>query len=62
MITSIEDGTSFDYHFYLKHKSYKNLIQLENEIREMKFNLLKEAHSKMVMSSVKKNTKKNFGG
>ena len=30
-----EDGTSFDYHFYLKHKSYKNLIQLENEIREI---------------------------
>ena len=35
MITSIEDGTSFDYHFYLKHKNYKNLIQLENEIREI---------------------------
>ena len=35
MITSIEDGTSFDYHFYLKHKNYKNLIQLENEIKEI---------------------------
>ena len=35
MIKSIEDGTSFDYHFYLKHKSYKNLIHLENEIREI---------------------------
>ena len=35
MITSIEDGTSFDYHFYLKHKNYKNLIHLENEIREI---------------------------
>ena len=35
MITSTEDGTSFDYHFYLKHKSYKNLIQLENEIKEI---------------------------
>ena len=35
MITSIEDGTSFDYHFYLKHKNYKNLIQLENEINEI---------------------------
>ena len=35
MITSTEDGTSFDYHFYLKHKSYKNLIQLENEIRDL---------------------------
>ena len=35
MITSIEDGTSFDYHFYLKHKNYKNLTQLENEIREI---------------------------
>ena len=35
MITSIEDGTSFDYHFYLKHKSYKNLTQLENEINEI---------------------------
>ena len=35
MITSTEDGTSFDYHFYLKHKNYKNLIHLENEIREI---------------------------
>ena len=35
MIKSIEDGTSFDYHFYLKHKSYKNLTQLENEINEI---------------------------
>ena len=35
MITSIEDGTIFDYHFYLKHKNYENLIQLENEIREI---------------------------
>ena len=35
MITSTEDGTSFDYHFYLKHKNYKNLIQLENEIRNL---------------------------
>ena len=35
MITSTEDGTSFDYHFYLKHKSYKNLIHLENEIKEI---------------------------
>ena len=34
-INSSEDGTSFDYHFYLKHKSYKNLIQLENGIREI---------------------------
>ena len=34
-INSSEDGTSFDYHFYLKHKSYKNLIQLENEINEI---------------------------
>lgn len=34
-IKTSEDGTSFDYHFYLKHKSYKNLIQLENEIREI---------------------------
>ena len=34
-IKSSEDGTSFDYHFYLKHKSYKNLIQLENGIREI---------------------------
>ena len=30
-----EDGTSFDYHFYLKHQSYENLTQLENEIREI---------------------------
>ena len=35
MITSTEDGTSFDYHFYLKHKNYKNLIHLENEIKEI---------------------------
>ena len=35
MIKSTEDGTSFDYHFYLKHKNYKNLIQLENEIRDL---------------------------
>ena len=35
MIKSTEDGTSFDYHFYLKHKSYKNLIHLENEIKEI---------------------------
>ena len=35
MITSTEDGTSFDYHFYLKHKNYKNLIHLENEINEI---------------------------
>ena len=35
MITSIEDGTSFDYHFYLKHKNYKNLIHLETEIKEI---------------------------
>ena len=35
MITSTEDGTSFDYHFYLKHKNYKNLIHLENEIRDL---------------------------
>ena len=34
-INSSEDGTSFDYHFYLKHKSYKNLTQLENGIREI---------------------------
>lgn len=39
MITSIEDGTSFDYHFYLKHKSYKNLIQLENEIYDIESNI-----------------------
>ena len=32
MIKSTEDGTTFDYHFYLKHKSYKNLTQLESEI------------------------------
>ena len=35
MITSTKDGTSFDYHFYLKHKSYKNLIHLETEIKEI---------------------------
>ena len=35
MIKSTEDGTSFDYHFYLKHKNYKNLIHLENEIKEI---------------------------
>ena len=35
MIKSTEDGTSFDYHFYLKHKSYKNVMQLENEIKEI---------------------------
>ena len=35
MITSTEDGTSFDYHFYLKHRSYRNLTQLENEIRDL---------------------------
>ena len=35
MITSTKDGTSFDYHFYLKYKSYKNLIHLENEIKEI---------------------------
>ena len=35
MITSTEDGTSFDYHFYLKHRSYRNLTQLENEIRDI---------------------------
>ena len=35
MITSTEDGISFDYHFYLKHKNYKNLNQLENEIRDI---------------------------
>ena len=35
MITSTEDGTIFDYHFYLKHKNYKNLIHLENEIKEI---------------------------
>ena len=35
MITSTEDGTSFDYHFYLKHKSYKNVMQVENEIKEI---------------------------
>ena len=34
-INSSEDGTSFDYHFYLKHKNYKNLTQLENEINEI---------------------------
>ena len=34
-INSSEDGTSFDYHFYLKHKSYKNLTQLENGIKEI---------------------------
>lgn len=34
-IKSTEDGTSFDYHFYLKHQSYENLTQLENEIREI---------------------------
>ena len=35
MIKSTEDGTTFDYHFYLKHKSYKNLTHLESEIRDI---------------------------
>ena len=35
MITSTKDGTSFDYHFYLKYKSYKNVIHLETEIKEI---------------------------
>ena len=34
-IKSTEDGTSFDYRFYLKHQSYENLTQLENEINEI---------------------------
>ena len=34
-IKSTEDGISFDYHFYLKHQSYENLTQLENEINEI---------------------------
>ena len=34
MITSTEDGISFDYHFYLKYRSYRNLTQEEESFIE----------------------------
>ena len=35
MITSTEDGTAFDYHFYLKRKGYSNLHQINADIEEL---------------------------
>ena len=35
MITSTEDGTSFDYHFYLKRKIYSNLYQINADIKDL---------------------------
>ena len=38
-IKSTEDGTSFIYNFYLKHKTYSNMYQLENEIYDIESNI-----------------------
>lgn len=35
MITSTEDGISFDYHFYLKRKIYSNLHQINADIKDL---------------------------
>ena len=38
-IKSTPDGTSFIYDFYLKHKNYSNIYQLENEIDNIESNI-----------------------
>ena len=38
-IKSTPDGTSFIYNFYLKHKTYSNMYQLENEIYDIESNI-----------------------
>ena len=38
-IKSTPDGTSFMYDFYLKHKTYSNMYQLENEIYDIESNI-----------------------
>lgn len=38
-IESTEDGTSFTYDFYIKHKSYSNKFQLEREIDDIENNI-----------------------
>ncbi len=38
-IKSTPDGTSFMYDFYLKHKTYPNMYQLENEIYDIESNI-----------------------
>lgn len=38
-IKSTEDGTSFTYDFYIKHKTYSNIFQLESEIDDIKSNI-----------------------
>lgn len=38
-IKSTEDGTSFNYDFYIKHKSYSNKFQLEREIDDIENNI-----------------------
>lgn len=35
MIKVSIDGTSFDYHFYLKRKGYSNLYQINDAIEEL---------------------------
>ena len=38
-IKSMPDGTSFTYDFYLKHKNYSDMYQLENEIYDIESNI-----------------------
>ena len=38
-IKSTPDGTSFIYDFYLKHKTYSDMYQLENEIYDIESNI-----------------------
>ena len=38
-IKSTPDGTSFTHNFYLKHKTYSNMYQLENEIYTIESNI-----------------------
>ena len=38
-IKSTPDGTLFTHNFYLKHKTYSNMYQLENEIYDIESNI-----------------------
>lgn len=35
MINAQADGTSFNYHFYLKHKQYSNVLQINADIKDL---------------------------
>ena len=57
-IKSTPDGTSFIYNFYLKHKTYSNMYQLENEIYDIESNI-RDMKEKMLVFATMTPTRKD---